>query len=97
MTDKKHIVCSHCGAVNRVAQNRLTDKPTCGKCKKKLFSGVPIELTDQTFSKFIAKSDLPVIVDFWADWCGPCKMMAPAFSEASASLEPNVILAKLNT
>lgn len=97
MSDKKHIVCPHCAAVNRIPSTRLGDKPKCGKCKKSLFTGHPIELTDQNFAKFITNSDLPVVVDFWAEWCGPCKMMAPAFAEASAKLEPNVILAKLNT
>lgn len=97
MSDKKHIVCPHCAAVNRIPSTRLDDKPKCGKCKKSLFTGHPIELTDQNFAKFITNSDLPVVVDFWAEWCGPCKMMAPAFAEASTKLEPNVILAKLNT
>jgi len=97
MSDKKHIVCPHCSAVNRIPAARLGDHPKCGKCKQPLFTGHPVELTDQNFDKFIANSDLPVIVDFWAEWCGPCKMMAPAFAEASAQLEPNVILAKLNT
>ena len=97
MSDKKHIVCPHCIAVNRIPSTRLGDKPKCGKCKNALFTGHPVELTDQTFSKFINNSDVPVVVDFWAEWCGPCKMMAPAFAEASAQLEPNVILAKLDT
>ncbi len=97
MSDKKHIVCPHCSAVNRIPASRLADKPICGKCKQPLFTGHPIELTDQNFAKFIAKSDVPVVVDFWAEWCGPCKMMAPAFAEASVQLEPNIILAKLNT
>lgn len=97
MTDKTHIVCPHCSAVNRIPSVRLTDHPKCGKCKNTLFTGHPIELNDQNFAKVISKSDLPIVVDFWADWCGPCKMMAPAFAQASSQLEPNVILAKLNT
>lgn len=97
MSNKKQLVCPHCLAVNRIPASRLGDRPNCGKCKKPLFTGHPVELTDQNFAKFIGKSDVPVVVDFWAEWCGPCKMMAPAFAEASAQLEPNVILAKLNT
>jgi len=97
MSDKTKVVCPHCSAVNRIPSTRLADKPKCGKCKKILFIGKPIELTDQNFSKVIANSGVPVVVDFWAEWCGPCKMMAPAYAEASAQLEPSVILAKLNT
>jgi thioredoxin 2 len=97
MPDKKHIVCPHCGATNGIPEARLQDNPRCGKCKNALFTGHPIELNDRNFAKVISKSDIPVLVDFWAEWCGPCKMMAPAFSEASAKLEPRVILAKLNT
>jgi len=97
MSNKKHIVCPQCLAVNAIPSERLGDNPKCGKCKAPLFRGHPIELTDQNFSKFIAKSDIPIVVDFWAEWCGPCKMMAPAFAEASKQLEPNIILAKLNS
>jgi thioredoxin 2 len=97
MSNQSHIVCPHCHAINRIPRTRLTDKPRCGKCKLALFTGHPIELNDHNFSQFIMKSDLPIVVDFWADWCGPCKMMAPAFAQASAQLEPRAILTKLNT
>ena len=97
MSDKKQIVCSHCQGVNRVPVQRLGDTPHCGKCKKDLITGKPAELNDATFTKLIAKSDLPVVVDFWADWCGPCKMMAPAYADAANELKTKAVLAKLNT
>jgi thioredoxin 2 len=83
--------------VNRVPAQRLGDNPHCGKCKQDLITGRPIELNDASFTKLITKSDLPVVIDFWAEWCDPCKMMAPAFAEATNDLKTNAILAKLNT
>lgn len=97
MSDALHIVCPHCNAVNRIATQRLTDQPNCGQCKHPLFTGQPLNLTSANFDRQIGRSDLPVVVDFWAPWCGPCKMMAPAFNEATQALEPKIRLAKLNT
>lgn len=91
------INCPHCLATNRLLAERLTDKPNCGRCKNPLFTGKPIELNTTNVASVVEKNDIPVLVDCWAPWCGPCQSFAPVFEQLAAESEPYLRCAKLNT
>ncbi|WP_054112533.1 thioredoxin TrxC [Marinagarivorans algicola] len=97
MVQMTHVTCAKCNGKNRIPTDRLDDKPKCGKCKTPVFKGKPIELSSSNVAAVLNHNDVPVLVDCWAPWCGPCKTFAPTFEQAAAELEPKLRLAKLNT
>ncbi len=97
MSETIHIVCPYCNGTNRVASENITKEVKCGRCKENIFDTRPIELTTENIAQHLEKNDIPVIIDFWAPWCGPCKIMGPNFEQAAQGFRTKVRFAKVNT
>jgi thioredoxin 2 len=91
------VVCPHCHAPNRIPAQKLADGGTCGKCKQRLFTGEPVALDESSFDTHASRSDIPLVIDFWAPWCAPCRTMAPAFAQVARQMEPQIRFGKVNT